>query len=185
MLDAQRADNAYTEGVFVGYRYAGTFGKTPAYAFGFGLSYTSFRVHDLKVIGAPATASAAITVQAVVTNSGRVAGREVAQLYVSAPRGALDKPERELRAFAKTGVLAPGASQTMTFRLTVADIASYDPSASAWIADAGTYTARVSNASNADGVYKTFALPKRIVVEERQHRLVPTAPLTELKAPAR
>ena len=185
MLDAQRSDNAYNEGVFVGYRYASTFGKAPAYAFGFGLSYTTFRMHDLRLSGAPTGAAGAITVKVAVTNSGRVAGREVAQLYVTAPHGTLDKPERELRAFAKTGMLAPGASGTVTFHLSAADVASFDASASAWVADAGTYTVRVASSSSAEGLHETFTLDKRVVVEQSRHLLVPVAPLAELKAPAR
>ena len=185
MLDSQRSDNTYSEGVFVGYRYAGTFGKTPAYPFGFGMSYTTFRLHDFQLPSAPTSATGAMTVKVTVTNTGRVAGRDVAQLYVTAPSGTLDKPERELRAFAKTRMLAPGASETISFRLSAADLASFDPSASAWVADAGTYTARVASSSTAEGVHATFTMAKPVVVDERPHRLVPVAPLAELKAPAR
>ena len=131
-MTGQASDNSYNEGVFVGYRYAGTFGKAPAYGFGFGMSFTTFGYGALRLSGAASSLTSAMTVKATVTNTGRVAGREVAQLYVTAPHGTLDKPERELRAFAKTGVLAPGASETVTFRLSAADLASFDPSASAW-----------------------------------------------------
>lgn len=181
-MEAQPSDNTYSEGVFVGYRHSGTFGKAPAYGFGHGLSYTTFGFGALQVTGTPARG---VTVSATVTNTGRVAGREVAQLYVSAPRGALDKPERELRGFVKTRMLAPGASETVTFRLTPADLASYDTSASAWVADAGTYTVRVANAASAEGSRSTFALPQRVVVERTRHLVVPTSPVAELKVPGR
>jgi beta-glucosidase len=184
-MTGQPSDNSYDEGVFVGYRYSNTFGKMPAYAFGFGMSYTSFAFGALQVAGTLRNAADAISVKVTVTNTGRVAGREVVQLYVSAPRSGLDKPERELRAFAKTGTLAPGASETVTFRLSAADLASFNVSAAAWLADAGTYTLRISNSSSADGVQSTFALARRVIVERTRHLVVPTAPLSELKAPAR
>jgi beta-glucosidase len=184
-MAGQASDNAYSEGVFVGYRYAGTFGTAPAYGFGHGLSYTAFRYGALQVTGTPTLAAGSMAVTVTVTNSGTVAGRDVVQLYVTAPRGALDKPERELRAFAKTGVLAPGASATLTFRLSAADIASFDPSASAWVADAGTYTVRVAGSASADGVHATVALAKSVTVERTRHLVAPTAPVAELKAPAR
>ena len=185
MMDAQPSDNTYSEGVYVGYRYAGTFGKVPAYGFGYGLSYTTFRYGGLKVAGAPTGASGSMRVTVTVTNTGRVPGREVAQLYVSAPRGGLDKPERELRAFAKTGVLAPGASETITFRLSAADVASFDPAASAWVAAAGTYTVRVAGSSSAEGVNSTFAMSRDVIVERTRHLVAPSAPIAELKAPTR
>jgi beta-glucosidase len=117
-----------------------------------------------------------------VTNTGRAAGREVAQLYVSAPAGALPKPERERKAFAKTGLLQPGASETLTFRAAAADLASFDGSASAWVLDAGTYTVRVGGASDAEGAGATFRLPRRVVVGQSRRLLAPRAPVAELRA---
>lgn len=181
-LMGQKAENTYGEGIYVGYRYYRTFRVTPAYAFGHGLSYTTFRYGGLQLTGAPGDSMTAAT---TVTNTGRVPGREVAQLYVSAPRGTLDKPERELKGFAKTALLQPGASETLTFRLAPADLASFDPSASAWVADAGTYTVRVARSSADDGVRATFALPRRVVVERSRPLLAPRAPVAELKAAAR
>ena len=185
MMTGQPSENAYNEGVFVGYRYASTFGKAPAYAFGHGLSYTSFRYDCLRVSPAPTGVAGSMTVTATVTNSGRVAGREVVQLYISAPHGTLDKPERELRAFAKTGLLQPGASATITFRLALSDLASFDPTASAWTTDAGTYTARVAGSSSVEGVHATFAVAQSVVVERTRHLVAPREPVAELKAPAR
>lgn|GEM_PF-3300424 len=72
----------------------------------------------------------------------------------------------------------------VAFRLSAAHVASFDPSASAWIADAGSYTARVANASDTDGVNKTFTIARRVVVAPHKHLLVPAAPLSELKVPA-
>ncbi|GJG88079.1 glycosyl hydrolase [Gemmatimonadetes bacterium T265] len=185
-LAGRASENTYAEGIYVGYRYYRTFGRAPAYAFGHGLSYTTFRYGGPRLSGVPNGAADSITVTATVTNTGRVAGREVAELYVSAPStAALPKPERELRAFAKTGVLPPGRSETVTFRLGAADLASFDPAQSAWVADAGTYTVRVAGSSADDGVRGTFALPQRIVTERSRPLLAPRAPVAELKAAAR
>jgi beta-glucosidase len=184
-LIGQPSDNTYAEGIYVGYRYYGTFRKTPAYAFGHGLSYTTFSYGGLRLAGEPGdTMTATVT----VTNTGRVPGREVVQLYVSAPAGtgpgALDKPERELRGFAKTRLLAPGASETIAFRLAPADLASFDPAASAWVADAGRYVVRVAASSADAGQRATFTLPRRLVVEQSRRLLAPRTAITELR-PAR
>ena len=182
MLTGQPSENTYGDGIYVGYRYYRSFGKAPAYAFGHGLSYTTFRYGGMQLTGAPAGPADSLTVTATVTNTGRGAGREVAQLYVSAPAAALPKPERELRGFAKTGLLQPGASETLTFRLGVADLASFDPAASAWVTDAGTYTVRVAGSSDAEGARATFRLPRRVVVEQSRRLLAPRAPVAELRA---
>ena len=186
MLGATPSENTYSEGVYVGYRYYRTFGKAPAYAFGHGLSYTTFRYGALQLTGAPAGAADSLTATVTVTNTGRVAGREVAQLYVSAPvatgPGALGKPERELRGFAKTALLQPGSSETVTFRIGTADLASFDAAASAWVADAGSYTVRVGGASDIDGGRATFRLPRRVVVERSRPLLAPRTPVAELRA---
>jgi beta-glucosidase len=185
MMNGQASDNTYSEGVFVGYRYASTFGKTPAYAFGYGLSYTTFAYSGLKVTGAASKDAGSLTVTVKVTNTGRKPGRDVVQLYVTAPHGTLDKPERELRAFAKTGVLAAGASEIVTLRLSAADLASFDPSQSAWVADAGTYTARIASSAASEGVRATFSVAQPIVVESVRHLVAPASPIAELKAPTR
>jgi beta-glucosidase len=146
------------------------------------MSYTTFRYGGLRLAGTPNGAADSLTATVTVTNTGRAAGREAAQLYVSAPKGTLDKPERELRGFAKTGLLQPGASETLTFRLGAADLASFDPAASAWVADAGRYVVRVAGSSADDGQQGTFVLSRRLVVEQRQRLLAPRAPITELRA---
>ncbi|GGA90304.1 glycosyl hydrolase [Puia dinghuensis] len=180
-MKAIPAEVTYEEGIYVGYRYYNTFGVKPAYPFGYGLSYTTFGYSDLK-LSSPTftnTISASIT----VTNTGKVAGKEVVQLYLTAPVHKLDKPAEELRAFAKTSLLKPGESQTLTFTLTPADLASYNTTASAWIADAGKYTVKIGASSDDIDIKQTatFNLAKDIVAEKDEKTLTPQTPFTELK----
>lgn len=115
-----------------------------------------------------------------VKNTGRVAGKEVVQLYVSAPTTTLDKPAQELPAFGKTRLLQPGESQTLTFALHPADLTSYYPSQSAWVTDAGTYTLKVGASSRNIQQTATFRVAQPIVVEKDHAVLQPDVPLTEL-----
>ena len=139
------AEVSYDDDIWVGYRHFATKGVTPAYPFGFGLSYTAFGYSGLK-LSAPArdnTMTAAVT----VTNTGKVAGREVVQMYVSAPGQSMPKPALELRGFAKTRLLAPDASQDLTFTLSPRDLASFDVASSSWKVEAGTYTVKIGASS--------------------------------------
>ena len=181
-LMGKASENTYAEGIYVGYRYYNTFGVKPAYEFGYGLSYTTFAYGPLK-LSAP-TLAGKLTATLTVTNTGQVAGREVVELYVAAPKAKLPKPASELKAFAKTSLLPPGKSQTLTFTLTAADLASFDTAASAWLTDAGTYTAKAGASSLTIKQSATFQVPKAVVVEKSRPLLVPQAPVEELKASA-
>lgn len=126
----------YEEGIYVGYRYFNTFApKAVAYPFGFGLSYTTFDFKDMKV----ESAGDGWDVQVTVTNTGKVNGKDVVQLYVKAPKGELDKPERELKGFAKTKELAPGESCTVTIHIAESSLSSYNEKTSSWETDPGKY----------------------------------------------
>lgn len=149
----------YNEGIYVGYRHYQTKGVDVSYPFGYGLSYTSFAYSEPSVKRSGNTYTASIK----VTNTGSVAGREVIQLYVTAPAGALDKPERELKAFAKTGKLAPGEAQTIEMTFTTYDLASFDESVSAFVADKGTYNARFCTDVHSEQASMEFAVPARKV----------------------
>jgi len=173
------AEVTYEEGIYVGYRYYSTFNVKPAYEFGYGLSYTSFSYSSLRL--SSATFNGSLTATVTVTNSGQVAGKEVVQLYVSAPSGNLDKPAEELRAFGKTGLLKPGQSQTLTFVLTAADLASFDTPSSSWIAAGGQYTVKVGASSADIRQSGTFTLPADLVVEKDHKVLAPQVQIDELK----
>lgn len=105
----------------------------------------------------------------------------MARRYVSAPPGPLPKPVRELKAFAKTALLVPGASQKLTFALTPADLASYDTGAPAWVADAGTYAVPAGASSLAIKQQATFQLPQAVTTEKSRHLLAPAALVAALK----
>lgn len=125
----------YEEGIWVGYRHFQTRGVEVSYPFGYGLSYTTFDYgHPTVKVGKDGF-KATIT----VTNTGKVPGREVVELYVSAPSGGLEKPDRELKAFAKTKTLMPGESETLTMTVTAYELASFNESTAAWETAAGTY----------------------------------------------
>lgn len=126
----------HEEDIWVGYRYFDTNGRPVAYPFGYGLSYTTFEFSKPTV----KRSGDQITVTVTVKNTGSVAGKEVAQLYVAAPKGTLDKPAKELKAFAKTRTLKPGESQTLQMTIARRDLASFDEAGSQWLADAGVYT---------------------------------------------
>ncbi len=135
----------HEEDIYVGYRYFDTFGKNVAYPFGFGLSYTTFDFSNVKATKKGDKVEVSVTIK----NTGKVKGKEVAQVYVSAPKGDYEKPLKELKAFAKTKALAPGESQTLKMTIDTEYLASFDEANSQWKVDAGKYTFMVG-ASVAD-----------------------------------
>ena len=126
----------YEEDIYVGYRYFDSFEVPVAYPFGFGLSYTTFEYSDAKI----AEKGDAYEVSVTVKNTGAREGKEVVELYVSAPDNkAANKPAKELKAFAKTKALKAGESETITMTVKAADLASFDEAASAWVVAEGEY----------------------------------------------
>jgi beta-glucosidase len=169
----------YEEGIYVGYRYYNSFKVKTAYEFGFGLSYTQFAYSNLKLNSH--TFSKELKATVTITNNGKVAGKEVVQLYLSAPTKSLDKPNEELKGFAKTRLLKPGESQTITFALNEKDLASFNTAQSAWIADAGNYTVKIGASCEDIKLTKPFTLGKEILVEKVNKVLVPQVQINELK----
>ena len=139
----EKEDTRYTEGVYVGYRWFDTVGKKPLFPFGFGLSYTDFVLEA----GALCEENGVVSVKASVKNIGRFAGKEVAQLYVSAPQGKLDKPYQSLAAFAKSETLQSGECGELTLSFDLRDLASYDASRASWILEPGDYVLRLGSSS--------------------------------------
>ena len=126
----------YEEDIYVGYRYFDSFDVPVSYPFGFGLSYANFEYDNAKVTAKGDGYEVTVNVK----NSGEHDGKEVVQLYVSAPDNkAANKPAKELKAFAKTKLLKPGESETLTMFVKAEDLASFDEEASAWVVADGEY----------------------------------------------
>ena len=135
----------YEEDIYVGYRYFDSFDKPVAYPFGFGLSYTTFAYENLTC----SIDGDIVTVTVDVKNTGSRAGRNVVELFVAAPNSKkLNKPEKELRNYAKTKLLKPGQTETVTMTVKTEDLASFNEKASAWKTDAGVYTFMICSSAN-------------------------------------
>ena len=171
--------HAYTnheEDIYVGYRYFDTFGRDVAYPFGFGLSYTTFAFSKPVV---KAKGKDAIEVSITVKNTGSVSGKEVAQVYVKAPKGNLEKPAQELKAFAKSRELKPGESEVLTMTIPVRMLASFDEANSQWLTEAGTYTFCIGNSSR--NIAATATLKLGEYTEKTTNALAPQHKLNLLK----
>lgn len=169
----------YEEGIYVGYRYYNTFGIKTSFPFGFGLSYTQFDYSGLKLSSDSFNDSITVSVQ--ITNTGKIAGKEVVQLYLGAPEGKLDKPVNELKAFGKTKLLKPGETQTLAWTLDLKSLASYDEDLSGWVADAGRYTVNIGASSTDIRVSSEFNLEKTVIAELCHKALQPTRTIPELR----
>lgn len=179
-LNGNLADEFYKEGIYVGYRYFDSFGIEPAYPFGFGLSYTNFTIHSAGVTAQGST----VTVKAVVTNSGDAySGKEVAQLYVSAPRGQLHKEYQSLAAFGKTSVLAPGGKDSLSLTFDLKSIASYRESDGCYVLQPGEYILRLGNSSRSTVPVGMVTLSEERIVSRHEHICPVVKPFTELESP--
>ncbi len=155
-------DTYYKEGIYVGYRYFDTIGYVPTYPFGYGMGYTTFTVEPKEL----AADAAKVSVTATVTNTGAAAGKEVVQVYYSAPAGKLDKPYQELAGYAKTKELAPGERQDVTVTFDTQSMASYCTECASYVMEAGTYYIRVGNSSRNTHIAGAVALDETKAVEK-------------------
>ena len=172
----------YAEGIYVGYKWYETadaqdywdkyynlhgrgYQAVVQYPFGYGLSYTTF---DWKVVNAPGkrekiTADGSYKITVEVTNTGERAGKEVVQLYVNAPKGAMEKPSRELKAFAKTRLLKAGETEVVEMSIPLADLASFNEKRMAWVTDAGKYTLEIGASVEDIRTSATITIKKPII----------------------
>ena len=157
-----RYDTSYREGIYVGYRYFDSVEKKPLFPFGYGLSYTTFSTDTGEVL----QKRGKISVKASVNNTGNHNGKEVVQLYVSAPQGKLDKPYQSLAAFSKTKDLKPGDEQTLTLDFAMKDLASYDAGRAAWILEAGDYVIRLGTSSRNTQPVAVVRLNEEVIVRK-------------------
>lgn len=165
----------HEEDIYVGYRYFDTFKKDVAYPFGFGLSYTTFEMGKPSVKANGKNIEVSVTVK----NTGKVAGKQVAQVYVTAPKGAYEKPAKELKAFGKTRELKPGESQTLKMTLEKRDLASFDEANSQWKADAGNYLFQVG--TDVESIKGTATLKVAEYTEKTSSACAPNVQLNYLK----
>ena len=144
----EAGESVYGERIFVGYRYFETREIPPLFAFGHGLSYTSFDYQDMRVSSRNITDKDGLTVTVNIRNTGTMTGKEVVQLYVADPVSSLQRPVKELKDFAKVE-LAPGEGRDVRFELDARDFSYFDPRQSRWIAESGAFEIGVG-ASSAD-----------------------------------
>lgn len=168
----------YNEGIYVGYRYYDTFKVPTSYEFGFGLSYTNFEYSNIKTSSNIFTDSISVTI--TVKNTGKFLGKEIVQLYVSAPKSRIDKPLKELKGFAKTNLLKPGESQQITFRLDAKLLASFWSGESSWIADKGQYDVLVGSSSKDIRLKTSFNLTSDIKVEQLHDVMYPNFAIKDM-----
>lgn len=166
----------YKEGIFVGYRYFDTFGVTPRYPFGYGLSYTEFvnEVIDVIVNGQ------IIELTVKVTNVGKCSGREIIQCYLSCPQVKLEKAYQELCSYAKTDLLTPNESCELLMSFDLTEMASYDEERASFILEAGKYYVRVGNSSRNTKIACAINLSKEVICDVVKNRCVKQVDFEEL-----
>ncbi len=169
----------YEEGIYVGYRYFSTFNVKTSYEFGYGLSYTTFGYSNLKISSPDFKDQIVASVD--ITNTGKTAGKEIVELYLSAPHKTIDKPAEELKDYVKTRLLKPGETQTVRFTITADELASFIENRHAWVAEAGDYQIRIGCSSLDIRQEASFSLAGEKVVEKDHDAFVQKKPVQELK----
>jgi len=147
----------YEEDVYVGYRYYDTFGVEPAYEFGYGLSYTTFAYSDLSV----ELSGDEVKARFKVVNTGKVPGKEVAQVYVKPPKGRVGRPFKELKAFKKTRALQPGEAEEVEVRIPLRELAGFD--GRGWVLERGVYRVLVGSSSRRIQLQSDLEIPVEVV----------------------
>ena len=178
-LNGNLDEEYYKEGIYVGYRYFDSFGVEPAYPFGFGLSYTQF---DIQSAGVSVNGSK-VTVKAAVSNQGKeYSGKEVVQLYVSAPNGKLHKEYQSLAAFAKTTELGPGEQETLELTFDMRSVASYREEDACYVLEAGAYLLRLGNSSRNTVVVGVVTVGEERILSRHDHICPVLEPFEELRS---
>lgn len=168
--DGDTFQEDYVEDIYVGYRYFDSKKLDVVYPFGYGLSYTAFAYENINV----EADWNEVRVTVDIRNTGKVASKEVVQLYVSAPAGKLNKPYQELKAYGKTNTISAGQKETLTLKIKTADLSSYDEETSAWIMEKGKYLLRlgcnsrnteVIGALELDETVRTVQLSRQLTID--------------------
>ncbi len=171
-------DEYYTEGIYVGYRYFDTFGVTPNYCFGYGKGYTDFSMAVTEIV----LEKNKVKIYVDVENTGdQFPGKEVVQVYYSAPEGSLKKPFQELAAFEKTPMLAPGEKAQLCLSFSLEDMASYSEDAAAWLLEEGDYILRVGNSSRNTRICGAVRLEKTVITKQLKNCFPDDIKLEEIR----
>lgn len=175
--DGNLDDEYYSDGIYVGYRYFDTFGVMPLYCFGYGKSYTEFEIKTMNVTADEKQ----VQVEVEVTNIGdKYPGKEVVQVYYSAPDGIMEKPTQELAGFAKTKLLVPGEKDVVTITFATTDMASFDAYDAAWVMEEGEYTIRVGNSSRNTEAVAVIDLDEQVTTLQLKRLMRDTIAVREL-----
>lgn len=173
----------YEEGIYVGYRYFDTFGIKPRYSFGYGLSYTDFRIQTEAAAITADEEKRILKVQVPVKNTGSLySGKEVVQVYGSCPQGKLEKEIRRLCGFGKTGLLAPGEEETLTIEFPAKQMASFDQERNSWVLEAGSYGIWIGESLKDAKLTGAIGISQETVVEQVREICPPDGELKELQA---
>ncbi len=178
--DGNIDDEYYTEGIYVGYRWFDTFGIEPLYPFGFGRSYTDFdvKVDNVFVVGS------SVKLIASVENTGKTyAGKEVVQVYCSAPQTGLKKPYQVLAAYKKSSLLKPGEKEKLELSFDIREVASYCPKCAAWVVEAGEYIIRVGVSSRDTQIVAVVTVDDRVETYKLRNMFRDESPVKEIEAP--
>lgn len=165
--DGNTLQEDYVEDIYVGYRHFDSNKLDVVYPFGYGLSYTTFRYENIRT----EADWNEVRVTLDVVNDGKAAGKEVVQLYVSAPDGKLNKPYQELKAYGKTSTLAPNQREELTLKIKTADLSSYDEESSAWIMEKGKYLLRLGNHSRNTEIISAIELDETVTTVQLSRQL--------------
>lgn len=179
-LNGNLEDEYYKEGIYVGYRYFDTFNVEPRYPFGYGLSYTEFEMKADKI----SVDGTMVFVDVEVKNIGALyAGKEVTEVYISAPAGELDKEYQSLAGFAKTKVLAPGESVKVKVAFDMCERASYREEDASFVLEEGDYIVRLGNSSRNTTPCAILEIEEEVVVSKHQNICKVQKTFEEIKAP--
>ncbi len=168
----------YEEGIYVGYRYFDSFNKPVRYGFGYGLSYTSFSISDFAIKLAD---NKIIKISSCVKNTGKLAGKEVVQAYVSLPGGILEKEAHRLVAFKKTELLQPGQEEIIELEIQPEQLTSYDEGSAAWILEKGFYGIFEGNSLENASLIGGIELDESVTLEKAKNLFARQDDLDELK----
>ena len=175
---AERDETRYREGIYVGYRYFDSFGLEPLFPFGFGLGYTDFSFGKAKV----SAEGPEVSLSAKIKNTGNFAGKETLQVYVSCPRGRMDRELKSLAGFTKTAELAPGKSCTAEVSFDIRDLAAFDEKSASYILEKGDYIVLAGPDSRAAEPAAVLRLASDFIVR-RSANLFGGAGFEDLRSP--